>query len=717
MRHLRVAAVLFLSAVPAFAADAPVPLKAVNELTLLVKADGAPVSDTLWLVNGTKTALPVTLSFGPISIDSTHQIVPAAVHVVKPPTTIPTGNALPITITADNFWPGAGASATLRNQGAAVTTIHFAALPFGVTPEGWKEATPFPLKLRRGEGGRFTLLNPDSVAHDIRYSLSTPGATPIVRDLVLQPESPTIINVPFEASWFPDEKWWESLIREPSGDATLAVSAIVPPANGTTPTVSPWPARVFAARLTRPYWPESRQPLISYLMLFILLAAGGVCSLVLTNWVPNQLTKAQLKERLDRLVGAVRNLPTSVESAVRVGMRVERLRIRSQLASRWTVGADYAVMAKACEGDIVRLEAAMALLHDLQNIHRDVWANSPGFVPTLMEAALQAGKDAEKKLHGPTVSDADLAAARDSILLANAALAAARTPSEEFRRGLSNRVKEVRTTINALTKKKSAFLAQALARLPQLKNALLPAYEQPDQLPPDVGAIDTAVVKLKIIGDVAEVYDALSPAEAAKMAHVVNRLLGDLASSSLSQIHRAQNRQRELSEDKTIDEIRDAIEKGNFTITVNPPKPITGETALHRVELTDKQLHSSAVRNEITCTWSFSDGWREGGWQVAHYYEAKKPYEIKVSFTMDTGPLTVTPPEKAATTLTPLKVKRSAGFTYAQFIRLALALLIAIVGLLSGAADQIAKLDLVPAMIAIFMIGFSADQIKNIIAK
>ncbi len=40
-----------------------------------------------------------------------------------------------------------------------------------------------------------------------------------------------------------------------------------------------------------------------------------------------------------------------------------------------------------------------------------------------------------------------------------------------------------------------------------------------------------------------------------------------------------------------------------------------------------------------------------------------------------------------------------------------MALVIALFALLAGAKDQLLKLDLVPALVAVFMVGFGADQV------
>jgi len=709
MRRLGICAVVAL-AVSAFAADAPVQPKASDE-TLQMKPDGQTVRGTIWLTNETAAAIPLSLSLGPFTIDSSRQIVPADVTITNPPSQIAPNQRLPIAIDAKNFWPGSGASAPLRNQGVTISTLHVVAVPFRIAPEGWKDNTPYPLRLRSEGGGRITLVNPDSIPYDVLYSLSVTGAKPISNTVKLQPESSTAIDLAADSSWFPCSGFLGALFREPESDATLAISAVVP-TKGKPQIASPWPTRLFLLHVTRAYWPEMGRSIVSYLILLLLLALGGISSLILTNFVPNQTTKAQLQERLDALVGAVRNLPTSIDSGIRVATRVERLRIGNQLDSRSVAFADFTALAKTCEADITRLETVVALVHQIQAIYRDAYWVSPGFVPTLMETAVQAASEAEKKLGGAIISDADIAAARENIALANATLASAKTLSDEFRRDLSKRVAEVRAALTSL--KANAFLQTALAGLKELD--LKADYEDPTKLPKQCAPVDIAAVKLKILTDVAPIIEGFNDAQKAAMKDVVERMLGDLAITSLSQIRRAQTRARELGERKSVAELTKAIESGNFRLTVNPPTPKTGETALHRVELSDGHLRSAAIRKEVTCTWSFDDKWTEDGWQVAHYYEETRPYQVTVSFKTDTATLAA-PPKKAAITITPFKVKQQHGFTRAQGMRLTLALLIAIVGLLSGAADQIAKLDLVPGMIAIFMIGFSADQIKNIIAK
>jgi hypothetical protein len=62
------------------------------------------------------------------------------------------------------------------------------------------------------------------------------------------------------------------------------------------------------------------------------------------------------------------------------------------------------------------------------------------------------------------------------------------------------------------------------------------------------------------------------------------------------------------------------------------------------------------------------------------------------------------------------KAPTTADQNVAELVRLAIALLIALTGLLAGGQEQLAKLDLVPAALAVFLLGFGADAIKNLLS-
>jgi hypothetical protein len=54
--------------------------------------------------------------------------------------------------------------------------------------------------------------------------------------------------------------------------------------------------------------------------------------------------------------------------------------------------------------------------------------------------------------------------------------------------------------------------------------------------------------------------------------------------------------------------------------------------------------------------------------------------------------------------------------TKVEAARLAIALAAALIGLMAGAREQLLKLDVMPALFSVFLMGFGADVIKNLIA-
>ena len=54
---------------------------------------------------------------------------------------------------------------------------------------------------------------------------------------------------------------------------------------------------------------------------------------------------------------------------------------------------------------------------------------------------------------------------------------------------------------------------------------------------------------------------------------------------------------------------------------------------------------------------------------------------------------------------------------WAGLLRFAIAFGVALAGLLSGALEQLQKLDIVPAAIAIIGLGFSASAVKNLLTQ
>jgi hypothetical protein len=166
------------------------------------------------------------------------------------------------------------------------------------------------------------------------------------------------------------------------------------------------------------------------------------------------------------------------------------------------------------------------------------------------------------------------------------------------------------------------------------------------------------------------------------------------------------------------------------------------------LEFQKLDLNTAYARQEWTCRWFFTLGEQtltEEGWVVTHYFGENDTYKLKIALTHNVDGTELAVPDvdpfKGEIKLVPearrqlstvlkfafqgkfadarkewKKGRRRSGKTL-DYVRLAMALVIALFGLIAGAKDQLLKLDLLPALLAVFMVGFGADQVKNLLTQ
>jgi hypothetical protein len=91
------------------------------------------------------------------------------------------------------------------------------------------------------------------------------------------------------------------------------------------------------------------------------------------------------------------------------------------------------------------------------------------------------------------------------------------------------------------------------------------------------------------------------------------------------------------------------------------------------------------------------------------------PYLMKASLTTPDGGNTVVVTHSLEVYKTP-RTRLPASF-WVEVTRITIALLIALAGLVTGAKEQLLKLDVFPALVAIFMIGFGANEVKKLFSQ
>jgi hypothetical protein len=180
-----------------------------------------------------------------------------------------------------------------------------------------------------------------------------------------------------------------------------------------------------------------------------------------------------------------------------------------------------------------------------------------------------------------------------------------------------------------------------------------------------------------------------------------------------------------------LDQIREGVFKTDILqaitaavpmITLEPPVPMQDRLVKFCARFAEPKLDAASARDTVVCVWDFDHlGLKEEGWQAFHYFPRvrRQSYTVRVSFFDHGQPVSNgTEPVKSEQKITVAKQPRR-GFgerNWAEVVRLAIALMVALIGLLAGAQEQLTKLDIVPAAIAVFLLGFGAYTIKNLLS-
>jgi hypothetical protein len=156
----------------------------------------------------------------------------------------------------------------------------------------------------------------------------------------------------------------------------------------------------------------------------------------------------------------------------------------------------------------------------------------------------------------------------------------------------------------------------------------------------------------------------------------------------------------------------------------------------------DPRFCGAAALSRLSFKWSFPGDLSEEGSRVCHYFLGNEPLEnepeaidhqhknsgkkhcrlrngrkVKIAVSVQShknldaadtieGVLEIQPPK-------PHQATRA----FAEAVRFLIAFGVALAGLEAGALDQLAKLDFFPATLAVVVLGFGADSIKNLLTQ
>ena len=497
---------------------------------------------------------------------------------------------------------------------------------------------------------------------------------------------------------------------------------------------SPWKILPIQASLsslgafTQQFW--------GYLLIVLVLLLGGLTSLFLSQALPNRLKRLNIRERLMGTAATTASLGSSVDSSLQVLLRVERSRLYDLLKSRKTLSPDFAALATRCQEAAEKLEKRVALVHQLDvvlgQLNNALSLRPPPSQITEIEALVA---DAKALLLKTSPTEQELKTVEEAIATVNRKVDIRNQGDAAFGEALAKRVQKVKAEIDQSFSARQAFSElNALVSRPYDELNRVQAGSAIDAA--EYSSVDTAVVKLALMKE----YTLLR--EGSKNEEMQQRLKGkaaDLAEllslESAPALRSAQLLLREMQEDVYPNRIAESLLARAASIDMEPDVAYDKTPLEFCICFNNAEVNTSAAREEWTCEWSFGDKLEGMGWNVCHYFllprpaffdffaKAKQPgFRVQATFRQPDGkPLIDPDTNKPLTIEKVVDVKRShqEGFfgerSRTEFLKLAAALFIAIFALVAGAKEQLIKLDLLPGLIAVFLVGFGADTIKNLL--
>jgi hypothetical protein len=388
-----------------------------------------------------------------------------------------------------------------------------------------------------------------------------------------------------------------------------------------------------------------------------------------------------------------------------------------------------------------RLKAAERL-DDLRRKLEDSLVNAPPSLTEDIDAKLQM---AATQLHSFALTDQDLAAANGYMDAANAALDTL-GDTYALARKIAANFKELQVRQKLLP---HSYYEDLKTALPGLFELLNQPFDDPASITRsmmfsiDFGitavqmAFDYAVMRISTPGAAAISIPGAAGSGQSVRERLLARhdelvdLLGTLSAAALRDLRTLVQEMRENIYERDV--LEEISRQGQAEITLDPQTVRRYAPVLFSLRFKDPRFRSAAALRRLTCKWDFPGHLVEQQWKVAHFFQGNEKNRdeergLEVSVRVESQkPAGKNGDDKAGarqlrSVLTKtIEVQRreqdSYARNFAEGVRFFIALGVALAALFSGALQQLDKLDFLPAMIAVLVLGFGADTVKNLLTQ
>src|SRR5258708_21708883 len=261
--------------------------------------------------------------------------------------------------------------------------------------------------------------------------------------------------------------------------------------------------------------------------------------------------------------------------------------------------------------------------------------------------------------------------------------------------------------------------------------------------------LDTLAFRLSLIADFVAASNLQDPKnyDDTVVTAARNKLADQLKRSGWQALRTAQNLTIQMGERISYQDIKKALTEKRLIIKTNRSEIWPFDPTRFSLEFYNPALNCCAAREEWKPVWNFGHSsdlsansaeayLKESAWTVSHFFPDSRTYTVSVTFRHPNDGTLLDSKGQPLAISEEVPVCGSGGkkaVAYLQRSRagklltkgwqnlpalfeLLLVLLPALLGLIAGAKDQLLKMDLFPALAAMWLIGFQSDQIKNLLS-
>jgi hypothetical protein len=623
--------------------------------------------------------------------------------------------------------------------------------PFGVKLETSNPEKP-ELSLIRGQNPTITLQNDDTFSYPVLYHFSIDGIRTNEADVKLSPKGAQSINFSPPAAWFNEPVTGIFKSAERSGRLTLSYD----PANVSQKTFLPTKSIPVTFHLN--YWPDWVPTVMGTLILLGVLTLGGLSSLLMSCGIPNKQRQVQMREQVLSLARRISAVSPSVDSRLRVLLRLEHKNLEALLQTKHTGDRhfikdpilllpewalpDFADTLDGIAAGVAKLEIRVNLSEELDRLRHALEGVSDQLPPTIIEQVNSNLQETADRARKPQLAPEEITLAK-SLLAKAEALMTGWAQDTAFGTAISSRLKRVRGLLGIGTPDPNRLEETEVCK--RFKTGMPNTFQLLDNqnlldaaniAPEDYKYLDTATFKLELTLEYSRFFQSVSADRQQALQQRENLLLDALTKDSWPSLKYAQTLVREAKSGIYPEELRAELlavqgangEGSRVSIELDRQFAMQAEPVELGVQFHNRLFRCAPALDEWTPLWNFEkeppDGsaLRERWWSVWHYFDNSGPYNVRVHFEGVDGK-TISDDQGATLYVSKtiqVEPKREADKRErlrAEILKLGIALFVALVALLGGARDQLAKLDVIQGLLAVFVMGFGANVVKDLITQ